>query len=193
MHEIWKSIPGHEGLYEASSLGRIRSLDRVCIGPSGRARRRRGIVMKPTLDDGYFVITLCSELGARRHRVHRLVAAAFIGDGSVDAVTNHLDGNKQNNCVSNLEWTTVQGNTNHSYANGLQLGRKGVKHHNTKLSESDVRSIVQRLSAGESQCSLGRAFGVGQAQISLINLGKRWDHLDLREFGAPPYSRRRAA
>ncbi|WP_434577546.1 NUMOD4 motif-containing HNH endonuclease [Pseudomonas sp. Z1-6] len=193
MQEVWKDVLGLEGAYQVSNIGRVRSLDRMCVGPTGRTRRRQGALMKQTLDKGYFLVSLFSPEGKTLRRVHRLVAEAFHGAPPEDAVVNHLDGDKTNNNASNLEWTTVQGNTAHSYETGLQVGRKGAAHHNTRISEESVRAIVQRLVAGDYQSVIASDFGVGQAQISLINLGKRWDHLDLSEYGAPPYGRTRSA
>ncbi|MDH0749524.1 NUMOD4 motif-containing HNH endonuclease [Pseudomonas sp. GD03842] len=192
MNEIWKDVVGFEGSYEVSSHGRVRSLDRICIGPSGRTRSRKGALMTQTLDKGYFLVSLFGPDAKVMRRVHRLVAEAFHGAPSDGAVVNHIDGNKVNNLYTNLEWTTVQGNTVHSYATGLQLGRKGTAHHNIRITEDDVRNIVRRLSNGERQDSIASEFGISKSQVSLINLGKRWEHLDLSMYGYPPYNKCRA-
>lgn len=189
MLEVWKFVSGMEDSYQVSSMGSVRSIDRICTGPSGRQRRRKGALMKQTLSKGYMVVSLFSSSGKVVRRVHRLVAESFLGAPEDGAVTNHKDGNKLNNQIQNLEWTTVQGNTVHSYETGLQLGRKGVTHHNVRLSENDVISIVKKLSRGASQIALAEEFAVSLGQISLINLGKRWEHLNLSAYGSPPYGR----
>ena len=187
MNEIWKPVVGFEGAYEVSDHGRIRSVDRICTGPSGRQRRRRGVLLTPTLTGGYHVVSLTSSAGKVLARVHRVVATAFLGEPAVDAVVNHKNGEKIHNHLANLEWTTVKGNTAHSYVNGLQLGRKGLSHHNCRLSEGQVREIIVRLCSGESQARISAEYSVTSAQISLINSGSRWGHVRAEGCGSPPY------
>lgn len=111
MREIWKDISGYNGVYQISNLGRVRS----CEGKSGdysiRAPRFCG--------KGYRSITL-HDSGKRRYfLIHRLVAEAFLENPHGFPQVNHKDGNKQNNCVNNLEWCTNSENMNHAYANLL--------------------------------------------------------------------------
>lgn len=100
--EIWKDIPGFEGLYQASTLGNIRSLDR--IAPNGRFMK--GIVVKPvSRPDGYMQIT--RYMGNGKHKielVHRLVAIAFLGEIPQGYVVDHIDHNRANNAVGNLRY-----------------------------------------------------------------------------------------
>lgn len=104
--EIWKPAVGYEDNYEVSNLGRIRN--------------RKGYVMKPALrKDGYHWIYLASKTAPNNASVHRLVAKAFIPNPDNKPQVNHKDGNKTNNCVSNLEWVTQSENVRHAYANGL--------------------------------------------------------------------------
>lgn len=78
MEEIWKPVLGFEGHYEVSNLGRVRSLDRIATGPSGRQRRRRGQMLRDVIDrHGYSLVGVNNELGKHLVRVHRLVAEAF--------------------------------------------------------------------------------------------------------------------
>lgn len=187
MQEIWKPVSGFESLYEVSNLGRVRSLDRVCVGPSGRERRRKGQLMRQTLTDGYFVIRMFSAEGSKIHRIHRLVATEFCRKTEGCDVINHKDGVKTNNHADNLEWTTVRGNTIHSYENGLQSGRKGSRHHKAILTEDDVRSIIKSLKAGTPQKHIAKIYGVTNGSITNINTGKQWGHVHVPECGKPPY------
>lgn len=106
--EIWKTIEGYEGKYEVSTWGRIRNA--------------KGKIMKPYKNEkGYLKVTLySSDKHKAKFRVNRLVAKAFIQNPYDLPQVNHKDGNKENNSVTNLEWTTNEINTKHA-----KLMRKG--------------------------------------------------------------------
>ena len=108
MKEEWKPIKGYEGLYEVSNMGRVKSL---------RYGKER-IMSTPDNSIGYRNVTLVKR-AHKQKRVHRLVAEAFIPNPMNLPVVNHLDGDKHNNCVSNLEWCTKKENTNHAIKTGL--------------------------------------------------------------------------
>lgn len=115
MEEIWKPVVGFEGLYEVSSLGRVRSLDKIVGYPWGikKTARKRGKVLSPKIaNTGYHEVVLIGHDGSRNNkRMHRLVAEAFIPNPNNYPVINHIDENKLNNIISNLEWCTVRYNT----------------------------------------------------------------------------------
>ena len=113
--EVWKPIPGYEGLYEASSLGRIRSLDKVVRSARSRSgkRTRRGRILQTSVSNkGREHLTLWKDGHAKTMLVHRLVAAAFLGPSSL--TVNHRDENPLNNSVENLEWCTSKYNNLYS-------------------------------------------------------------------------------
>lgn len=123
MHnEEWRSIAGYEGIYEVSSLGRVRSLDRVSLG-----RRLRGRIMKTVINAAGREMIGLNRPGEKYvfRAVHRLVAIAFV-DGS-DETVNHKDGDKRNNRADNLEWMSVADNIRHAMDMGLRenCGAKG--------------------------------------------------------------------
>lgn len=106
MEEIWKDIEGFEGLYQVSNLGRIKSFH----------KRIEGKIIKLAPDkDGYCLVGLHKNKRTCRRRVHRLVAQTFIPNHQNLPQVNHIDGNKQNNRVDNLEWCTNQENIIHSF------------------------------------------------------------------------------
>lgn len=112
--EEWKDVPGYEGLYKVSSLGRVFSL---------RTER----MLKPFKHNkGYLHVSLHKDKNGRIHRVHRLVVDAFIGlDPNVPV--NHIDKNVQNNALSNLEASNVRENTTHGHDRkftGTKIDRK---------------------------------------------------------------------
>lgn len=108
MVEVWKPIKNYEGCYEISNLGRVKSLARQVKG----GRITEEIILKPVKNShGYLQVDLCLSGKMKHHKIHRLVAEAFIPktDEAKDTV-NHIDYNKFNNCVDNLEWLSNREN-----------------------------------------------------------------------------------
>lgn len=107
MSEIWKDIQNYNGLYQISNLGKIRN------------KSNKIMHTKPS-KDGYVRILLCKDGKYKSHYVHILVAKAFIPNPTNKAEVNHIDANKSNNCVSNLEWVTRSENHYHAVKMGLK-------------------------------------------------------------------------
>ena len=105
--EIWKDIVGYEKFYQVSNLGRVRSFPR-----NGTIKEER--VLKPNKVGGYLQVTLQKHKNRKYKKVHRLVAETFIPNLENKREVNHIDGNKTNNCVENLEWVTTSENQLHS-------------------------------------------------------------------------------
>lgn len=146
--EVWQPVSEFDGLYEISSAGRVRSV-------------RRGIILKTKMNNGYTKLDLSKGNIGYPRLVHRLVAQAFIANPDNKPEVNHLDGNRSNNAVSNLEWSTHSENGLHSYR---ELGRKPT----TKLSSAQVTEIRRRVDTGEAQASLAREFGVSPGLVTQI-------------------------
>ena len=133
--EVWKAIPGYEGIYEVSDQGNVRSLDRYVYRPTllwGQAAMTfcEGRELKPQRDKkGYLEICLSNgcKKTAKRFKVHRLVAMAFIPNPDSLPMVNHKDEDKHNNRVDNLEWVTPQQNCLHGTATARQ---NKSRHHN---------------------------------------------------------------
>lgn len=105
MLEIWKDIPNYEGLYQASNTGFIRN-------------SRTNKILKPRIDkNGYFKHILYIKGVPKEFRTHRLIALTFIENSKNLLQINHIDENKQNNCIDNLEWVDAKTNNNHATRN----------------------------------------------------------------------------
>lgn len=123
-NEIWKDIPEFEGRYQASSLGRIRSIQ------DNHGNYREHIRATWVSSKGYVYVQLFVKDVRHNVSVHHAVASAFIPNPENKKTVNHIDGNKQNNHVTNLEWNTQSENLKHAHATGLKKGQehfKGVK------------------------------------------------------------------
>lgn len=110
-----KDIKGYEGLYKISNYGDVWT-----VGDGNRRARK----LKPSVSEGYFTVNLYKNKKAKSFRVHRLVAEAFIPNIENKRTVNHIDENKLNNYVGNLEWATDKENANHgSRTNRSSVGR----------------------------------------------------------------------
>lgn len=119
--EIWKPVVGYEGLYEVSSEGRVKSVFRTVPSKKGGSRTVPEKIKSFAEVNGYFVCPLYRNNKERRFMVHRLVAEAFIPNPEQKAEVNHIDGDKHNNRVSNLEWVTRLENVHHAIETGLAV------------------------------------------------------------------------
>ena len=105
--EQWKPVNGYEGIYEVSSHGRVRSLDRVVTYSDGRVRRHKGkILSAPLSRDGYPAVNLHTQGKLKKRYVHSLIAETFIGPRPEGMEVCHNDGNPTNNHVDNLRYGT---------------------------------------------------------------------------------------
>lgn len=120
--EIWKAIKGFEKCYEVSNFGRIKSLEREIKTKDGRSYiRKEKILSSPVANTGYARVALFNGGKVREADVHRLVAETFLDNPNGYKYVNHLDENKTNNNVSNLEWCTNRHNA--IYSNGKKVKR----------------------------------------------------------------------
>ena len=175
--EIWKDIPGFEDKYQVSSFGRISSKTRVVVRKY-RSGKKDSIellaqIIKPVkTSNGYLHFTATR---GQQLKVHRAVIAAF--RGLSDLEVNHIDGDKQNNHISNLEYCTRGENIRHGIALGLYDNRpdvSGEKNGASKLSKKDIHKIKLLLAKKVRQKDIAKMFCVSQSNISMIKNGKTW-------------------
>ena len=168
MKEIFKDIKGFEGLYQISNFGNVKSL-------------KRNIILKPSSNGkGYLHIILYKNCKSKVGRIHRLVAQAFIPNPENKPQINHIDGNKSNNNVNNLEWVTNSENQKHAFALGLQTNIANNNPRTRKINQYDLqgnliktwnscydivkelninRSCIWRCCTGQCKCSHGYKWG----------------------------------
>lgn len=171
--EQWKDIPGYEGRYQVSDLGRVRSLPRTVRTVSKRGteslRAIPGCVLKlQRHSQGY----LQAKLGERTYIVGPLVLTAFVSSRPSGMECAHGDGVKANNALGNLRWATPAENSADRIAHGTS--GKGVRNASAKLAPEVVLAIRE---AAGSQKDVAAAFGVRQSTVSKIKLRQRWGHL----------------
>lgn len=159
--EQWADVAGYEGLYQVSTLGRVKSFQ--C---------REKIIVKPQLDNhGYLYVGLHKKGLAERFQVSRLVAVCFIPNPNNKPEVNHEDGHPLNNHVSNLTWVTHAENIRHAIFKGLRPS--GSADSRAKLSDDDVcyiRDNPDRLTGRQ----LAKLFNVHVMTISGVQLGKHY-------------------
>lgn len=171
-NEVWKDIPKYEGIYQASSLGRIRSIDRF----DGRNHWIKGVIMSPSRNrNGYWGIRLFKEGRGKSFMLHRLIASAFLGEEPRLDV-NHKDGDKSNNSIVNLEWCTRAENLHHAYTvlgrSGVCKGKLGAQNKLSKpIDMFSLNGEFIRTFAGANEAS--RVMNIQQSEISKTAYGKR--------------------
>lgn len=164
--EIYKDIKDYEGLYMVSNLGNVKSLDRISHNNRG-PYVREGRVLKAAIVCGYSKVALINE--QRKYKaVHRLVAEAFISNDDNDPQVNHIDGDKQNNELTNLEWCTSGYNHLHAYSTGLRNSKSVSKKVKQYTENGDFVAVF------ESIRSASRETGVKPSMISRVCNGKQY-------------------
>jgi hypothetical protein len=162
MDEIWITIKDFEN-YQVSNLGRIRSL-------------YKNIVLKPQLSkNDYLHVILYKNKFKYTKTIHVIVAKTFIPNPLNLPEVNHIDGNKNNCAVTNLEWSTKSDNAKHAYRIGLKTA-KGENNGQARLTNSEVIEI-RELKGKLTQREIAQIYNVTRQLISCIHLNKNWKNI----------------
>lgn len=163
--EIWRWIAGYENLYQVSNFGRVKR-----FYGNGNVK-----ILKPWLNrQGYLIFDLCKGAKSKHFPIHQLVAKAFIPNPDNKPEPNHEDGNKLNNHVSNLKWSTRAENVKHAVEMGLSP--KGEDHPNAKLTNAQREKARQIVIKGDTEFginALAREYGVCSATMTEAIYGKK--------------------
>lgn len=160
MEEIWKEFP-LDTKVKVSSLGRVRS--------------RLGRILKPFKShNGYSCVRISVKGKATNFKVHRLVAITFLGLSDKKTV-NHRDGDKLNNRIDNLEWSSHSENLFH--ATRVLGVRSGERSHLSKYDDIKIMSIITCLKAGMKKSNIAKELGVSPSLVCDIASKRAWNHL----------------
>jgi hypothetical protein len=174
--EEWRPIAGFDGRYLVSSLGRVRSLERLVWVPVLEVfRPLRGRILKPQIVSGYPMYCLHIDGMERRRHAHRLVLETFVGPCPQGMQGCHNDGNPLNPALQNLRWDTAKGNQADRIRHGTAI--RGEAMAAAKLSEEDVREIRRLSEAGMNQSELSRRFSVSRRLIGWVVDRSYWRHV----------------
>lgn len=143
------AVKDYEGLYEVNRSGEVRSVDRTVLGKDGAKYFKKGRVLRPTQNKqvGYLQVSLWKGNTGVSHYVHRLVAQAHIPNPKGLLEVNHIDGDRHNNCVTNLEWLSRQGNAQHAVDTGLRT-------YTHRLTREEFIECLWSVLSGESYTDL---------------------------------------
>jgi len=160
--EVWKDIKGYEGLYQVSNIGRVKSLKRIVIRKDGSKLSVKERILKPlTRPNGYLQVHLSNYRGKGKYPlIHRLVCEAFHENPENKPCVNHIDENKTNNVVSNLEWCTYEENINYGTRN-RRVGKAVAKALSQSVGQYTLNGKLIKVwqSAHEVERQLGFANG----------------------------------
>ena len=163
----FKPIAGYEDLYAASPDGKIFS-----IKGSRQSGFKPQILTPRKVSIGYQGVTLCKDGVYKQALVHRIIAQTFIPNQESKKTVNHKDGNKQNNRVENLEWSTQKEQIQHAIKTGLTVFKTGELSPNFKLTNQAIEEIKGLLTMWVPQQEIADIYGVSQGHISRIKSGK---------------------
>jgi len=179
MLEVWKPVVGYEGLYEVSSLGEVRSLDRYVRSRGQGKRFRGGILLKQGLRNKYLRVSLGRGVGIPvGESVHVIVLTAFAGPRPKGHHGSHLNGNNEDNRISNLCWESPSANCLRKKDHGTHHTFKGEESNLAKLRTQQVKDIRSLFAEGRlMQVDIAKVYGMSKNCINLIVRNKTWKHI----------------
>lgn len=176
--ETWKDIEGYEGIYQISDFGRVKSLERIVsyeINGRRRSRLQKESIRKQKINRwGYKSVNLNKDASIKTFEIHRLVATHFLNCNYDGKQVNHIDGDKENNVINNLEFVTPRDNIKHAFENGLIPIRVG-----RKLNQEKADKIRREKNSNPniSHADLSMRYGVSVRTIIDVLNNVSWKNL----------------
>ena len=161
--ERWKDVVDYEGIYEVSNRGRVRSAKGKTTHTEhhGKRKWRQRVLTQKVDSQNSCRVSLWKRKQETTWLVHRLVALAFLDNPESKKYINHKDGNRLNNFVENLEWSTSKENNNHAFDNGLMSSNQFIILENLVTGE-----LLKFRSISKASEYLGRSRAVISTRIS---------------------------
>lgn len=181
--EYWKDIINYRNLYQVSTSGRVRSVDRYITQKHTNTSYKRfikGRILKYHINNkGYCLVGLSKNGKVKEYLVHRLVLETFIGLNENYNIVEHNDNNPLNNHISNLVWSSPEINMRHCFEQGRAKIPKfqGENHPRAKLTEKQVKTIKVRLKKGELGTHIAKDYNVSRRTIYDIKNNRNWVHI----------------
>lgn len=148
MEEIWKDIVGYEGLYQASNLGRFRSLDCIRTMKNGAEREHRGHILHTyESKDGYLMINFSDNKERKSFKAHRIVAELFVPNPLNLSLVNHKNENKHDNRANNLEWCTNRYNLRYGTTQKRRVEKIGWRVRQFSLDGKYIKTFISMRAA----------------------------------------------
>jgi len=174
--EIWKDIPNYEGLYQVSNLGRVKSLDRF-VNSKHNYQRIKGKILKLRVSNqGYIQAFLSKDGHVKGFLVHRLVGFCFFDKREYNQCINHIDSDRTNNNLNNLEWVTYSENRAHGVKDGNVFSRRVVMMDLNGRKIREFYSIAEAVSKGFSRACISDIIN-GKKKTD-IHKGYKWVSLE---------------
>lgn len=157
MTTIFKDIQEYEGLYQVGDNGVIYSLPKTWVTGNGGVRKHNGKIVVPVKGRADYIYAGLSKNGIKTNKlIHRLVAIAFIPNPLNLPEVNHLDGDKENCAVSNLEWSTHRDNVIHAHETGLHSTKAAIAKTSISVRDSATGEIYPSLEAASAKLGCSR-------------------------------------
>lgn len=172
--EVWRDVKGYEGLYQVSNLGNVKSLSRLKQNHSKKQLIPEKLKSFRVDPQGYLMLDLYKNNKPKTFRVHRLVAETFIQNDKAKETVNHIDGDKSNNRVDNLEWATFKEQNSHFYENKLK-SQESIDKAVSAMTKATSKKVIC-LNTGEifnSASEAARYVGISPSLIMRCCRGER--------------------
>lgn len=156
----WKNVRGYNGMYKVSSSGLVKSLDRYVISRGKPKKINERILLQSLSQNGYPIVSLCKNGTSKMFRIHQLVIRSFKGCSNKGMVVHHIDNNKLNNDINNLEYVSMQKNTQEYYKTlGKSIGTVPI---------GDIALIIDNVKNGHKIIDIAQHYNVSRNDIAVL-------------------------